>query len=222
MIRSIKNLLWPVIFIGVTLFLLPTIADALGGDSGKHGNVLAFLKNSSGVIQGIGILLAACSGAGFLFVSYKEKRSLATLEVAGNKDPIWDEDSLKYQTRYAFYRVQHAWETRDMSGLQGYATPEFISWFKDVLQKKPAEAMSNIDITETHVVCCQNYTDNDKDKFDGYIKGNLIEPADEDQTPTKDFTEIYHFVRSGNDWLLNKINSGNILNLLLLENKEQE
>jgi hypothetical protein len=164
-------------------------------------------------------------GSIYLVVLLKEKRAENILVKADCNDPIWDEDSLKNQTRATFYKVQGCLRNDDITPIMGYATEEFISWFKKVLENKNENKIASayIDITETRIICCEDFLHNDKDRFVGYIKGNLLrdEDGDENDSPKKEFSEVYYFVRFKNDWFLNKIDSSTLWNLLSFNSKYQ-
>jgi len=222
MLNDLKKSLWPIIVIGISLLLIPTIVQLLHLDPDE--DAWLYLILNSNLVQVLGILLAIFSGGVYLTILLKEKRSETILTEAGEIDPIWDEDSLKNQTRAAFYKVQGALRHHEIEPLRDYATPEFISWFQQVLSDKRESniAATDIDITETRIICCADFLNNDKDRFVGYIRGNLVEDQNNEDSLKKEFSEMYHFVRARSGWLLNKIDGTNFWNLLSFSSKYQK
>src|SRR5215467_6753629 len=96
---------------------------------------LSLLLNSN-FIQLIGLIFTTFSGSAYVIILLKEKRSEKILTKAEYNDPIWDEGSLKNQTRATFYKVQGCLRNDDITPIMGYATEEFLSWFKKVLENK--------------------------------------------------------------------------------------
>jgi hypothetical protein len=222
MLNDLKKSLWPIIVIGVSLFLLPAIIQILGIDP-DDDSILYSILNSS-LIQVLGILLTTFSAAVYLIILLKEKRSKEILAKADINDPIWDENSLKYQTRATFYKVQSAFKNHEIAPLLDQATPGFISWFRQILNDKDEDkiAPTYIDITETRIICCKDFLNNEEDKFVGYIGGNIIPVRDDADSPRKEFSEMYHFVRSQNGWLLNKIDGSNLWNLISFSSRYEQ
>ena len=222
MFKGIKDALKPIIILSISLLLFPTIAEMIGKNFDERNRVFSFLANSSFVIQSIGIIITSLSGTLFVFILYKEKKVKEVLVKAGIRDAIWDLEHLKYHTRFVFYKIQNSWENDNITSLQDYATPEFILWFKDVLKSKGNKNYNEVNISDTRIICCEDFLNNDKDKFVGYIMGYLIADGDTDSSYKKQFSEEYHFVRFQNDWLLSKIGSGNIFNIAFSTNKFEQ
>ena len=244
---NIKNLLWIIISVSVSILLLPTLI----GIFGLHNEIIQFIMANGDDIYAVIVLSSSIlSGILILLISDREKKAKATLAMALKKDAIWDIDSLTYHTRMIFYKVHNAWNNNDPTGLQDYFTLEFLEWFKEILANKTEDAQQDknliFNITGTNIICCQDFLNNDKDKFVGYIQGNLIEAGDPEETADdgtftdnnggtwkfstnggetgdKEFSEVYHFCRSQDDWLLNKIDFRiSIWNLLSETNKFEQ
>lgn len=222
MFNEIKNSLKIIFTIGFSLALLPTIADIFGHSSQERNNILSLLTNYATVIQFIGIFLTSLPTIIYFLILSKEKRSKNVLKLAVSNDPIWDIESLKYHTRFIFYKVQCAWKDETTDALKGYATPEFISWFKEEIKNKTTNKTSAIDVSQTRIVYCQDFVENEMDKFAGYLKVNIMEDNGKEKLSKKEFSEIYHFVRFQNDWLLNKVAGGGIWNLFFVSSKHEE
>jgi hypothetical protein len=225
MYKSIKNLLRVIISISVSILLLPALIKVFNIDLRQYDILGSLLHNSQGIYVVISVLSAIVSAILLLLIADKEKKAKLVLTEAVNKDAIWDIDTLTYNTRLVFYKVQSAWNNSDITQVKDFATPEFLDWLKEQLKNKMAddEQDINFDITDTNIICCQDYLNNNKDRYEGYIQGNIVDtnsytPDDTDvqdgsakisfgneDTGPKKFSEVYHFIRSENDWLLNKI-----------------
>ena len=223
MFNQLKNALKPVIVMSVGLLLLPTLTDILNKTWPRFSNLFSFISGYAFVFQLTGVSLTSLSGSLFLFILYKEKRTEKILASENNNNNSeWNFEALKYNTRFIFYKVQAALNSNDISVLQNYATPQFLSWFKEVLVNNKNKSIASIEVEETHVICCRDFLNNNKDQYVGYIKGGLIITGDDDQQYEQSFSEVYHFIRAGNDWLLNKISSAGIWNIAFLNNNFEE
>ncbi|HVX26883.1 MAG TPA: hypothetical protein VHB70_11105 [Parafilimonas sp.] len=235
MFNQLKNALKPVIIMSVGMLLLPTLTDILSKTLPRFSNIFSFISGSAVLLQLTGASLTSLSGSLYLFIVYKEKRAekiLASESYTDNAE--WDLDALNYNTRFIFYKVQAALNSNDISTLKDYATPQFLAWFTDVLANKKSNDITNIEVDDTHVICCRDFINNDKDQYVGYIKGHLVS-ANTDQSDDDDdnddgndeknaesFSEVYHFTRAGDNWLLNKVCSAGIWNIAFLNNKFEE
>jgi predicted lipid-binding transport protein (Tim44 family) len=185
------------------------------------------------IITFIGFILLIFSSIVTGLVLYKDLTSARVLQKAEARDPIWDDGQMKIETRRAFYQVQYALMKKDPDSLKDSLTSEFLSSLKkDLLDGKiqygPTD-IASIDISETHIICCQDFLDNNKDKFVSYIKGtlsdssankNIDQNSGNEELPDWDFEEMYHFVRKDNSWLLDGITGKTkIFNLLLTNNR---
>lgn len=222
MIKQIKNSIKTVIVVGISLFLIPTIADIVGNNSGERNFIMSFFRNFGSLLQLIGIITTSSSGIIYFVISLKEKKSEQVLEKASMHDSIWNVESLKYQTRFIFYKIQGALENKKIDSLQNYTTSDFILWFKKIIENNIDTTINTIDIIETRIICCQDFQQNDKDKFVGYLKGTVVQVTGSGEHSKKEFEEAYHFVRCQNDWLLNKIDSDSIWNLISYSSKYEE
>ena len=242
MYKNIKNLLWVIISISVSMLLLPTLIKVFNIDLRQYDILGSLLHNSQGIYAVIAVLSSIISAILLLLIADKEKKAKIVLTEAVNKDAIWDIDTLTYHTRLVFYKVQSAWNNGDTTPLKDFVTPEFLDWLKEQLKNKTEDDEQDIDfdITDTNIICCQDYLNNNKDRYEGYIQGNIVDTGDTDtsadtqdgtakisfgneDTSPKKFSEVYHFIRAGNDWLLNKIDFKiSIWSLLAKRNKFEQ
>ena len=184
------------------------------------------IENTSTLLLFLGIISSIFSGVIMLIIIYKSKNADRLLQKAAARDEIWDEESLKIQIRSVFYKVLTAWNNEDISLLKEYVTDDYLQFFKKRLTTKTetrvTDILNNIDISETRIICCQDFLNNGDDKFVGYLTWNFSSDNDEEDddsegsveinfgskqndVPVK-FSEMYHFVRVTNNWLLDKSN----------------
>lgn len=216
MFKDLKKALQIFIVTAVSMFLMPTILGLLGFKSNDIGNLYTLFLL-------LGILSSIFSGVIVIIVFYKSKNADRLLQKAVARDPIWDEDSLKVQMRAVFYKVLTAWNNEDASSIKEYVTEDYFQSFKKRLTTKTevsfADILNRIDISETRIICCQDFLNNEEDKFVGYVTWNFSSDNNNDDDSEgsviingdngrnddpKTFSEMYHFIRIGNDWLLNK------------------
>ncbi len=187
--------------------LMPTIF--------KSFTEASYIVSIGGYVLIIVSILLAC------IVFYKEYRAKKILSSAVRKDPIWDLNELKIGARSVFYRVHNALVNQDPLSMKDYSTEGFYKLFSKkiaTLKGKESSPADNANIEETRIVCCQDYLNNEKDKYVAYIKGNFT-----DDSTILNFSEMYHFVRVGNDWLLNDIDhTSGYLKILFTRNIEEE
>jgi uncharacterized membrane protein len=101
MFKDIKKQLRFFVVMAVSMFLLPTVLLALGVDSLTYQNV------SSLFIIG-GVITSIISGIIGLIIIYKSKNADRTLQKAELRNQTWDEDRIKYTTRFIFYKIMNA------------------------------------------------------------------------------------------------------------------
>jgi hypothetical protein len=183
--------------------------------------------NAQAIIIIAGYILLTFSSIITGLILYKEYRSRRILRKAAATDALWNEETLKVHARSVIYKVGYAIDNGDVTNLKDLLTPEFLVSFQKQIDhykaRQRANSINSIDITETTIICCRDYLNNDKDRFVAYAQGTLTESVTDqnpsEELPKKEFSEMYYFDRSGNDWLLDKIVGNNrLVNLLLLTN----
>lgn len=227
MFKDLKKVLQIFIVTAVSMLLMPTILRLVGFK-------LYDIKNIYTLFLFLGILSSIFSGVIAIIIIYKSKNADRLLQKAAARDAIWNEDSLKVQTRAVFYKVLTAWNTEDVSLIKECVTEDYFQFFKKRLTTKTEVSVANIvnriDISETRIICCQDFLNNEADKFVGYLTWNFSRDNSEDDDsegsviiasdnrrnddPEK-FSEMYHFIRIRNDWFLYKSDDNvGLLNLL--------
>src|SRR6185437_5906871 len=217
MFKNLKKLLQFFIVATVTMFLFPTILRLVGMENYDFRNI-------SSLLIFLGITASIFSGVIAVIIIYKSKKADRLLQKAAARDGIWDEENLKVQTRAVFYKVLTAWNNEDASLMKEYVTDDYFQFFKKRLatktEAKVTDILNSIDISETRIICCQDFLNNEKDRFVGYLTWNFANDNNDEDDDSEgsvsiewgnrqndvpaQFSEMYHFIRDGNDWLLNK------------------
>ena len=217
MFKNLKKLLQFFIVATVSIFLFPTILRLVGMetyDFENISNLLIFLDITASIFSGVIAII----------IIYKSKNADRLLQKAAARDAVWNEENLKVQTRAVFYKVLTAWNNEDASLVEEYVTDDYLQFFKKRLATKTeanvTDILNSIDISETRIICCQDFLNNEKDKFVGYLTWNFSNDNNEEDDDSEgsvsiewgsrqndipeQFSEMYHFIRHRNDWLLNK------------------
>lgn len=216
MFKDLKKVLQIFMVAAVSMFLMPTILRLVGMKSFD-------IKNIYTLFLFLGIISSIFSGVIAVIIIYKSKNADRLLKKAAGRDAIWNEESLKIQTRAVFYKVLTAWNNEDPSLIKEYVTDDYFQFFKKKLTTKNeasvTDILNGIDISETSIICCQDFLNNEEDKFVGYVTWNFSSDNNEDDDSEgsliiggdnsgndqpETFSEMYHFIRDRNDWLLNK------------------
>ena len=217
MFKNLKKLLQFFIVATISMFLFPTILRLVGMETYDFRNI-------SSLLIFLGITASIFSGVIAIIIIYKSKKADRLLQKAAARDGIWDEENLKVQTRAVFYKVLTAWNNEDASLMKEYVTDDYLQFFKKRLatktEAKVTDILNSIDISETRIICCQDFLNNEKDRFVGYLTWNFSNDNNEEGDDSErsvsiewgnrqndvpaQFSEMYHFIRDGNDWLLNK------------------
>ena len=216
MFKDLKRLLQIFIVTSVSTFLFPTILRLLGFESFDIENIATLLIFA-------GIVSSIISGVIGVIIIYKSRNAERLLRQASTRDMIWNEESLKIQTRSVFYKVLTAWNNDDATLIKEYVTDDYFQFFETRLTTKKearvTDILNSIDILETRIICCQDFVNNEEDKFVGYISWKFSNNNNQEQdsegaveihwgnkrnNDPPHFSEIYHFVRVANNWLLSK------------------
>ncbi|NVO04377.1 MAG: TIM44-like domain-containing protein [Bacteroidetes bacterium] len=206
-----------------------------GGHGGNYGNHPTTIWD---LIIYIGfIVFGTFSGIVTTLLVWKSEFSKRILHKIAGADPMWNFEDMKLYARQTFYKIQDAWENRDIDRVKDIVTPELYDKYKIMLDDMKARGEKNIignmNITNTSLIGCQDYKDDSMDRYVTYIKGTILdytilEPSNEIiKNPNKteeNFSDTYHFVRNGNVWLLEDIdNSVSLWDIISTKNyKEKE
>jgi hypothetical protein len=138
------------------------------------------------------------------------------LKNAAATDAAWDETKLHDFAVNTFTKYQSDWSAFRTEAMRSYLTPQYhqhVALLMYTLQlMKRQNVMSNITLQDAAILTMNDDADNSKDSFTvGYTataNDQLIDVGDSNRllfTDNGTFTEYWHFVRSGQTWLLGGI-----------------
>jgi len=172
--------------------------------------------------RGFGFVVAASAilgmGAGLYnwFGKLKQSKLVSSkLKTAAANDSAWDEARLTEFTKQTFIRYQADWSQFKTESMRTYMTPQYhyhaslLMYALQLLGRK--DVMTNVQIQEVVITDANDAADNANDRFTAGITASahdeLIETATGENlfTDNGTFTEYWHFVRSGQTWLLEGI-----------------
>jgi len=199
-----------------------------GGSSSGGGGGGSFGGGSSGGMSSsgggpedawtiVGIIAFALIVMGAMI--YKNKKALektkADVAVAAKADPRWDEARLLQRVDFVFTTFQKAWSDLDTKTMQTILTPEYykrmvleISVLNNLHRKNIMEGARIITST---IVQMEDATNNAQDKFSVRIQAKAKDVLWDEKNNKElyhencTFMEYWHFVRQGDDWVLDRI-----------------
>ena len=204
--RRINKIFVPIVI--SQFFCFETYARAGGGGSGGGGPL-------SGILL---IPLLIFNGVLFLLIKHKVKQNKKLIEEAAKSDSSWNYEWMMNYAKEMFFVVQEAWTKRSTDLIKNNITAQLDKEYSDVFlemrENHVINVIKNIDIKEIKIIGAKDYIDNHKDCFQAHIKGRLTDYTIDETTdeiiinPIKysnPFTDIFHFVRSENGWMLDCI-----------------
>jgi predicted lipid-binding transport protein (Tim44 family) len=186
----------------------PAWARAGGGGGGKGGGIINLILLP---------ILLIYSALLTHKVRKKNRECLALLEKIEQSDPAWNVDRLKHRVDQVYFKVQEAWRERDQDIAKSYMSPALFDQHKiqtdQMIAQHERNVLEKINLIETDLVDVEDFTDNERDQFWVYLKGSMIDYTIDDRTnerisgkrEVEEFTELWKFIRSGNNWVLDEI-----------------
>jgi hypothetical protein len=162
----------------------------------------------------LGGLGGGFSGILLTVLLYKERQAAKAIQKAAATDSVWQRSDLHLQSRSALYHVFHAWSLQDFSLLVDVATDDFLkemaAWGQPPSCLDP-HLVNSVEVTETKIVACDDYLDDEKDSYTSLISGFFLSPKNQqavgyvevDKTP---FKLTCTFIRVDSGWRLNEMN----------------
>lgn len=176
-----------------------------------------FIWGGMGALIGIAALVGMGAGLYNWFSKIKQSKLVsANLKQAAATDAAWDETKLTTFATETFNKYQADWSAFRTEAMQSYVTPRYhhhVALLMYTLQlMKRQNVMSNVAVAETGLIAMNDSADNTQDSFSVGItakaQDQLIDTGDSNRllfTDNGTFTEYWHFVRSGQTWLLDGI-----------------
>jgi hypothetical protein len=129
------------------------------------------------------------------------------IDKSAAQDPIWKEKDLKEIAKFAFLKMQEAWEKADVEIAAPLLSENlYHTYAKSIARHAPRNKASfklKTSIETLEVVGMEDRKDDSKDKFTAHIRGTLTTQKEENEA----FEELYQFVRFENRWILYNIKS---------------
>jgi hypothetical protein len=169
-----------------------------------------------------------------ILILLKRQKVKNTLALFSQRDPFWNEYKMKELSEELFNNVQYAWMKREFKTLAPWLTDkikmEWQSTFSIMQQMNYVFVAGNIDIRRTTIISVEDHLDDNQDKFkieiSGYMKRYVKNKENnslfiKETSELKAFTDIYSFIRSGDQWLLDDIDhKANLAKILKARNKD--
>jgi hypothetical protein len=166
------------------------------------------------------VAIAAIFGTIPILTKLKSYFAAKIMTHASNKDTFWNTDELKKHAEKTFHEIQHVWENRNIDKIKDVVDKELYLHYNTLLssmiQRHEKNILSQIQIDEIRIIGCEDYIDNSKDRYIAYIQGRLLDYTINELTQEiiknssktlSNFSASYHFVRSDNTWILEKIDN---------------
>jgi hypothetical protein len=203
----------------VALFLWVTIADSAWARAGGGGYSLGGHSRGSGTWWDLIVLPIVLIYAAIVTLKVREKSQackelLTRLE---KLDPVWNLDAISRRISQVFFKVQEAWMERDQNLAKDCMSQAIFNKHKmqtdQMIADHQRNVLEDIRLIETNIVDVQDFTDNKKDLFWVYIKGEMRDFIADDRTrdivsgedKIAGFTELWKFIRTGDNWVLDEI-----------------
>lgn len=136
-----------------------------------------FFEGLGPFIQVLFLVGGILSGLLALAILWKANRAVRVIRQAAIADPAWLKNHLELQARNIFYKVQHAWDAKDVASLIPACTSTFVAYFSDKLQNRNTTHdkldIGYIDVSNTQIVGCEDHPDNSNDKYCVILTGQI-------------------------------------------------
>lgn len=140
------------------------------------------------------------------------KQARSNMAIASAQDTAWDVAALTQYTRDTFMRFQADWSQFNVDAMATYTTPAYHEHMRLVLRALYEMGRQNDvrlpEIIDIQPAAAHDDIDNSNDSFAMLITARANDCLVDMQSKTvlfedaSDFTETWHFVRSGDAWLL--------------------
>lgn len=157
-------------------------------------------------------------GAAFFGIMERLKKRQAAarqaISTAALQDSAWNEESLLAHARQTFLQYQYDWSTFNTASIQTYTSPRYMAHSSLLLsalrELGRTNVMAQVEIKNSLIVGIHDDPDNARDSFEVAFEASALDQlVDSNNTiifkDTKPFIEYWHFIRSGESWLLDSI-----------------
>ena len=176
----------------------------------------SFAWNGMGVLVGLVAFIGMAAGLYGWFGKLKQSaQTKERLTSAAAQDGAWDEARLVEHGKTVFAHYQADWSKLDAAAMQAYTTPRYArhaSLLMAVLASMGRRnPMEDVQIIDAQIVDIHDSPDNTQDAFTlgvtAKARDQLVRASDGTVlfTDVNTFTEYWQFIRSGDNWLLDRI-----------------
>lgn len=157
-------------------------------------------------------------GAAFFGVMdrLKKRQAVASqaISAAALQDSAWNEEALLAHARQTFLQYQYDWSTFNTANIKTYTTPRYgmhSGLLLSVLHELGrTNVMAQVQVKNSLIVGMHDDADNSRDTFEVAFEASALDQlVDSNNTvlfkDSKPFIEYWHFIRSGESWLLDNI-----------------
>lgn len=210
-----KIALFSLLLLAIFLVTTPDLYAGAGGTRGK----------GSGAALIVVILLLPCFIGYGWYKRILRKRAQEdagkVLENAARTDQMWDNAAMTELVRKTFLALQELWSQNKLEESKAYIHTDYQTKYGEELLKhiaaKEFNRISGIEISQISIVLAQNYKDNEKDTFVGFIEGMMNDEivnesgkvirkqGDGSDSSRRSIEEYWQFQRHGQTWLLKNI-----------------
>jgi hypothetical protein len=133
-------------------------------------------------------------------------------------DPLWDTAAMITRVREVFARVQVAWSKRDMSLAADDMTPDCLLRYRARLEMREGRQIRNVvdrlRLLSVEIYHVKDFADDAGDQFRALVGFEAVDYdvnmatnmlAEGASTELRSIVQTWHFRRSGDAWLLDKI-----------------
>jgi hypothetical protein len=211
----------------IAMLIISFIIGALWWLVGKWGlfiSIGAFIGGPYGYFSNSGIWKLA-TGIG------NSKNKL--MQSAAASDPAWDPEKLNQRVQTMFIDFQNDWSTFNLTHMLTYVSENYGKHVGLMLEairlRGRRDQMDNVKLLTAYPVEMNDFPQNSEDNVTYLIRGQandkLIEQVDgNDKLLFEDdsmFIEYWHFVRNGEDWMLDNISQATE-DILMISTKIQD
>ena len=216
---QIKNFPLFVLISGM-LFYIPTAVFARGG-GGRGGGFSTWE---------LIILLPIIIVYMIILTYYLRKRQNEARNIVKKiqkQDSSWNKGKIKYDVEKTFYKMQEAWMERDQDIAKDYISKSLYNIHKAqtdaMIASNRKNVLEKVKLEDVKLVEVEDFKDDDIDNFWVYITGSMIDYIINDETKevisgnsekSESFNELWRFTRGSNGWVLDEIESKDILSNL--------
>lgn len=198
----------PLIFISLEVLARAGGGGGSGSGGGGKGNLIAL------ILVGIYSFIVTVA----LYIKVDHSRSV--IEKGGVNDSFWNFEQMRDHAKRVFLKMQYAWMNRDVNRVKEFISPrlyeDFKTQFDCMTESGEKNILSGIEIQSIKIIGCEDYLENKHDSFIAHIKGTMLDYTINDKTGeviknadkrTETFTDTFHFIRTGDQWLLDYIDN---------------